>query len=269
MSAATLPPSPVLDVSSTPPISFGRTVLVELRKSYNTRAGFWYLFAIGAIIALVETIVLVVSLVQDDLVLFEDNAFIAGGITSLLLPVLAIMLVTSEWTQRGAMVSFTLEPRRSRVVLAKLVVSLGFVLATLVAMLVVAVVTTGIGELVQPDLTSWDFSVELLFGFTIYQAITMTIGFAFAALLLNTPAAIVIFFLYWYLLPVLIAWAGTISTGIENALEWVNFQVAVGPLAEWEMNTGEEWGKLLVSGLIWIALPLGFGISRILRAEVK
>ncbi|KRB77054.1 hypothetical protein ASE01_09845 [Nocardioides sp. Root190] len=269
MSAATLPPQPVLDVSATSPISFWRTVLVELRKSYNTRAGFWYLFSIGAIIALVETVILIVSLVQDEPVLFEDNAFIAGGITSLLLPVLAIMLVTSEWTQRGAMVSFTLEPRRARVVLAKLVVSLGFVLATLVVMLVVALVTTGIAELVQPDLTVWDFSVELFLGFTIFQAITMTIGFAFAALLLNTPAAIVIFFLYWYLLPVLIAWAGSISDGIENVLEWVNFQIAIGPLADWDMNTGEEWGKLIVSGIIWIGLPLGFGIARILRAEVK
>lgn len=274
MSAATVPPPPAtprqtLDVSGTPAISFGRLARVELRKSRDTRAGFWYLVAIGTLIAIAESIVLIVSLAKDDLVRFEDNAFIAGAITSLLLPVLAIMLVTSEWSQRGAMVSFSLEPRRARVILAKLVVSLGYVLATVAVMLTVAAITAGISQVVQPDRTDWDFDITLLLGFVIFQAITMTIGFAFAALLLNTPAAIVLFFLYWYLLPVLIAWAGSISDGLGNALEWVNFQVAVGPLTEWEMNTGEEWGKLLVSGLIWIGLPLGFGIARILRAEVK
>ena len=44
--------------------------------------------------------------------------------TGLLLPVLGIMLVTGEWGQRTGMVTFTLEPSRSRVVLAKLVAGL-------------------------------------------------------------------------------------------------------------------------------------------------
>ncbi|MCX6402032.1 MAG: ABC transporter permease [Propionibacteriales bacterium] len=275
MSTSVVPPAPaalgrpVLDISGTPAIPFWREVLVELRKSYNTRAGVWYLLSIAMIIALIEAVILIVALVQDNVVLFEDNAFIAGTVTVLLLPVLAIMLVTSEWTQRSAMVSFTLEPRRARVVVAKLVVSLGFVVATLVMMLLVAVVATGIAEIVQPELTDWSFEIKYLFGFAIFQAVTMTIGFAFAALLLNTPAAIVLFFLYWYLLPILLAAIGGISESLGNTLEWINFQVAIGPLTEWEMNTGEEWAKLIVSGLIWIVLPLGLGIARILRAEVK
>ena len=50
--------------------------------------------------------------------------------TSVLLPVLGIMLVTSEWGQRTAMVTFALEPRRPRVILAKLVTGLVLTLAT-------------------------------------------------------------------------------------------------------------------------------------------
>ena len=41
----------------------------------------------------------------------------------ILLPVLGILLVTSEWSQRTAMVTFTLEPSRSRVIAAKFVVA--------------------------------------------------------------------------------------------------------------------------------------------------
>lgn len=277
MSAPTFPPpppaaaaaTPGLNVAGTPPVPFLRSVLVEFRKSYNTRAGFWYLFSIALLVAIVETFVLVISIVQDEPSSFEDYAYIAGGLTSLLLPVLAIMLVTSEWSQRSAMVSFSLEPRRSRVVLAKLVVSIAYVVATMLAMLVIAVVATGIAELVQPDLTEWGMDSREMLGFAIFQAITMTIGFAFGALLLNTPAAIVLFFLYWYLLPVVIFFIGGFSDSLGDALGWINFQDAVGPLTEWTMDTAEEWGKLIVSSALWVAVPLFFGITRILRAEVK
>ena len=40
---------------------------------------------------------------------------------NILLPVLGIMSVTSEWSQRTAMVTFTLEPSRSRFLAAKFV----------------------------------------------------------------------------------------------------------------------------------------------------
>ena len=45
MSTATA--APTLDISGTQPIPFWRLVLVELRKSYDTRAGFWLLATIA------------------------------------------------------------------------------------------------------------------------------------------------------------------------------------------------------------------------------
>lgn len=260
---------PVLDTRGTAAVPLWRLVLVELRKSWDTRAGFWLLVAIGILVALVEGFVFVVTLVYSSRILFSDFAFIAGGITSLLLPVLAIMLVTGEWSQRSAMVTFSLEPRRSRVIVAKLLVSLLFVVATLVAMLLIALVLTLVCEIVQGNQTEWGFELSEFVGFAIGQVLTMAIGFAFAALLLNTPAAIVVFFLYWYLLPVVLFGIGSIREGIGDALEWVNFRAALEPLGTWSLDSGEEWAKLLVSGLLWIALPLTLGITRILRAEVK
>ena len=97
----------------------------------------------------------------------------------------------------------------------------------------------------------------------------MTIGFAFAALLLNTPSAIVLFFLYWYALPGVLALLSAIADWLSNLLDWVNFQSAFSPLLDGTISTGEEWGKIIVSGLLWIVLPLVAGIYRILRAEVK
>lgn len=262
-------PMPVLDVSGTTPVPFWRLMLVELRKTVDTRSGFWLLMVIALLVALVEGFILVATLVQDTFVVFGDFAYTAGGITSLLLPVLAIMLVTAEWSQRTAMVSFALEPRRIRVVLAKVAVGLLLAAATVLLMLVVGLVCTLVCEIVQPELTAWDVEADVLVGFALSQALTMLVGFAFAALLLNTPAAIVLFFLYWYVLPIVLAVVGSIRAGLGDALSWVNLRVALEPVFAGELDTAGEWGRLVVSAVLWIALPFAAGVARILRAEVK
>jgi len=33
--------------------------------------------------------------------------------------------------------------------------------------------------------------------------------------------------------------------------------------------TGDQWAHLVVSGILWLVLPLAVGLWRILRAEVK
>ncbi len=40
---------------------------------------------------------------------------------------------------------------------------------------------------------------------------------------------------------------------------YLNFAEAQGPLFDLTLNTGEEWAQLLVSGLIWLVLPLSLG----------
>jgi ABC-type transport system involved in multi-copper enzyme maturation permease subunit len=261
-----------LDVTGTAPVPLWRLVAAEFRKSYDTRAGMWLLIAIGILVSIVELFVLVITLIKDTEVYFSDFAFIVGGVSSILLPVLGIMLVTSEWGQRSAMVTFALEPRRARVVLAKWVVAVAWVLVTVAVMLVVAVLLTTIASIANPDTTHWSGSAgdnPHLVPFVVVQMLNMTIGFALGALLLNTPGAIVLFFAYTWVLPGVLAAIGLIKDWIANALEWVNFQLAVQPFVDGSISTGEEWGKILVSGLIWIGIPLGFGIWRILRAEVK
>ena len=261
--------APTLDISGTKPIPFWRLVLVELRKSYDTRAGFWLLATIAILVGLVEGIIMITTLVNDDLVFFEDFAATAGGITSLLLPVLGIVLVTSEWGQRTGMVTFAIEPRRIRVVLAKLVVGAVASVATVAVMLVIGAVCTLVCEALQPDLTIWEMEWWLPLAFIVTLTLTMTVGFAMAALLLNTPAAIVVFFLYWYGLAIVLFVIADLISGFSDVAPWINFQDALDPVWNWSLNTAEEAGQLLVSATLWIVAPLGFGIWRILAAEVK
>ncbi|WP_323793065.1 ABC-2 transporter permease [Nocardioides sp.] len=220
------------------------------------------------LIIIVEGGLLLVVLLQDGESSAGDFAFFASYITAVVLPVLAIMLVTSEWTQRTAMVTFALEPRRGRVLLAKYITG---VVLTLVAVLVAVVVGLAcalVCQVVQPDLTSFDLGGRFLGGFVITQVLAMSLGFALACLLLNTPAAIVVFVAY-RVIPVSVF--GVLAVNLETFAKvrpWIDFEYAQGPLYDLSVS-GAEWGHLLTAGALWLGLPLALGVLRILRAEVK
>lgn len=257
-----------LDITSTQPIPFARLVKIELRKSYDTRAGFWLLGIIGLLVLATEAIALAVTTVQDEPMAWGDFVGAAAFVTAIILPVLGIMLVTSEWGQRTGMVTFTLEPRRSLVIAAKVVTGLLLTLAT-------ALISVGIGAfcnllyvLIQGN-GSWDLGWNYLFGFVITQSFAMLGGLALATMLLNTPAAIVLFFVYKWVLPGLFALGSALIGWFSDLSPWLDFQAAQGPVYDLTLNTGAEWGHLIVSGVIWLVLPLAVGLRRILRAEVK
>src|SRR4051794_9328000 len=100
----------------------GRLVAVELRKMVNTRAGFWLQVAMVALTVVVVIARLLVGAATDH----TFQAVLDAGLqpSAILLPVLGILLVTSEWSQRTGLITFTLVPVRSRVLGAKLVASL-------------------------------------------------------------------------------------------------------------------------------------------------
>ena len=86
-----------------------------------TRAGRWLIGVTVGLALLANVIFLIVAATyRHHRVLVGDFVAVSVFVSSVLLPVLGIMLVTSEWSQRTAMTTFTLEPRRMRIVLAKM-----------------------------------------------------------------------------------------------------------------------------------------------------
>ena len=118
----------------------GRLVAVELRKMVNTRAGFWLQLATVALTALVVVVRSVVGDAADHT--FASVLDVGVKPAAVLLPIVGILLVTSEWSQRTGMITFALVPVRSRVLGAKLIASLVLALAMLV--MSVAVVAAGV-----------------------------------------------------------------------------------------------------------------------------
>ena len=107
----------------------GRLVAVELRKMVDTRAGFWLQVAMVAL----TVVVVVVRLLVGDAADHTFQSVLDAGLqpAAVLLPVLGILLVTSEWSQRTGMITFALVPVRSRVLGAKLIASLLLAVAML------------------------------------------------------------------------------------------------------------------------------------------
>lgn len=256
-----------MDISGTAPTPFHRLVRVELRKSYDTRAGFWLIASIGLLVLAVEALAVIVIAAEDESIDFGGLVLTAAFVTSLFLPVLAIMLVTTEWSQRSAVVTFVLEPRRSLVMAAKAVAGVLVTLGTAAFSLTIGFLANVAFGLLQGQ-ADWAFGWGDFWAFLITQVLAMLGGFALAALLLNTSAAIVAFFLYKWVLPtVLLAGAGLMGW-FSDLRPWIDFQSAQEAIWDWS-TSAEDWAQLVVSALVWLGLPLGFGIWRVLRAEVK
>ena len=95
----------------------------------------------------------------------------------------------------------------------------------------------------------------------------MSTGFAFGMLLLNTAVAIVVYFVYSFILPGLFELA-TLMDWFKDIRPWIDFNLAQTPLTVADVS-GKEWAQLVASGLIWLVLPMAIGMWRVLRAEVK
>jgi ABC-2 type transport system permease protein len=257
-----------LDISGTPTVPFLRLVSVELRKLADTRAGRWLLIAIGALTLLVLVIQMWVVVAQDTHVTFLD--FLQGMNTpmGILLPVLGVLSVTSEWSQRTAMVTFTLEPSRVRVIGAKLVSLLVISALALAVGLVLASFANVLYGALSGDAVVWGSVGKYVVFYLLLYVFGMTTGFAFGALFLNSPAGIVIYFVYSFVLPGLFALGAALMDWFETLQPWIDFNTDQNDLIDGTIH-GVGWAHLFVAGLIWLVLPLAIGVWRIRRAEVK
>ncbi len=233
----------------------GRLATVELRKMADTRAGFWLLLTIGLLIAGIIAIVAIWGEAPDQNLagMFGD----AIEITSLLLPILGILSVTSEWSQRTGLATFSLVPERERVIAAKIVGAVALTVIAVAACLLAAV----IGNVFAGG--SWSLGLGDIGRGLVYQLIGVLVGIAFGLLFLSSPLAIVLYFV----LPTAWAILGTISA-LEGAADWLDLSVTMAPLLE-ESMSGREWARLGTSVALWVWALLAIGIVRLQRSELK
>jgi ABC-2 type transport system permease protein len=238
--------------------TLARLTRVELRKMVDTRSGFWLLLAVAALMLLVVVVVQLTANGPDLTLRKTLSVTVQTG--AFLLPVVGILLVTAEWGQRTALVTFALVPERLRVVLAKVLAGVflafvTFVLAVALASIAVAIGSPGVDH-------TWTLSADQLGQDALYAALAMLMGLAFGTAFLSSAPAIVLYFG----LPIAVGALGSISE-ISRTVEWIETG-ALAPLTE-EIVSGSGWAKILTATLLWTALPLAIGLWRIRRNEVR
>ncbi|MFC5176471.1 ABC transporter permease [Nocardioides taihuensis] len=248
------------------PIPMTRVVAVELRKSFDTRSGFWLLASIGIASVLATGAVLLWA--PDSELTYSTFATAIGFPMAVILPVIAILSVTSEWSQRSGLTTFTLVPHRGRVIRAKAYVAVGVGVASML----VAMAVGAVGNLVGPAITGvdrvWDVTVLDLAQIILANVLGLMIGFMLGVLIRNSAGAIVGYFVYGFVLPPLAMLLAASQQWFKDLQPWVDFNWAQGALYNGSL-TGEEWAQLGVTSLLWLVVPLSVGLAMLMRSEVK
>jgi ABC-2 type transport system permease protein len=239
--------------------SLVRLTKVELRKMVDTRSGFWLQLSVLALTVLAVVITLLAGDDYDKSFRHVlSNALQPAGI---LLPVVGILLVSSEWSQRTALVSFALVPDRPRLIAAKLLAGVVLALAATVVAVAIAALGTALGS---PDVPhAWSLPLGLLGQDVVYVVTAMSIGIGFGVALQSSAPAIVLYFA----LPVAFAALGSIHA-LNGIVQWINTAEALEPLTT-EVMGGHDWAQGLVALALWIGVPLTIGLWRLTRRDLS
>jgi len=250
----------VVDLSTTANVPLSRVIKVEMRKMVDTRSGLWLIIAIIAITALI-TVIFMLTADENDRT-FTNFMGIMATPQGFLLPVLGILLVTQEWSQRTGMVTFTLEPHRSKVITAKVFAALIYGLLAVV----VAILFATLGTLVSGGPDAWvNIGPDDFAKFALLQGTGVLQGLAFGLIFLNSAAAIVTYFV----LPIAFSIVASLWSALSDVAPWIDLGTSQQPLFNGQDLTGEQWAQVATGTLIWVVLPFVAGLVRVLRAEVK
>jgi ABC-type transport system involved in multi-copper enzyme maturation permease subunit len=239
------------------PIPFSRLLRVEWGKATDTRAARW-LLALCAASTVGLILAPILSPASIDQTYTSYLGWAAIGVT-ILLPVLSILTLTSEWSQRTALTTFTQEPRRTRVINAKVAVSLllagggaGFGAVVTVAGLALA---SALGRELDANLNA-----GVVIGYLLFVLLNVLTGIVFGALLQNPAAAIVLYFG----LPIGFALLGRAVTSVA---EWIDTTTTFNwvLLGQWSGHAPQ----ILFSIALWVAVPLAAGLVRTVRREIR
>jgi ABC-type transport system involved in multi-copper enzyme maturation permease subunit len=239
--------------------SFLKLVVIELRKSVNTRSGRFLLAAI-LLLALVAIGWQLTHLPQGAAG-FDGFLGAASSGVMLLLPVIGVMAMTSEWTQRTALTTFTLSPRRVRVQLAKFVSAIVLAVVAMTVVVLLALAGTALAGAVTDHTTSYAGMGGQLAGAYLTIMLNVVMGAAFGAVISQTAVAILVYFIA----PT--GWALAGPALFKDNANWLDVWGAFGRIAERDLH-GMVPETLTALG-VWIVLPTIVGLWASSRREVK
>ncbi len=234
---------------------------------FNTRSGFWMLVSIGVLSVIATGAVIIFA--PDSAVTYESFATAIGFPMSVILPMIAILAVTSEWSQRSGLTTFTLVPSRGRVIGAKAIATLLVGLGSIAVAFAVGALGNVAGSALAGVDTAWDISLSMAPQMVLGNLVGMAIGFTLGVVLRNSAAAIVGYFVVSLVMPGILVLLAQVRSWFADLQPWIDWNETQVALFEGATNTGEEWAMLGSTTMIWIVVPLTVGVLFLRRSEVK
>jgi ABC-2 type transport system permease protein len=247
-------------------IPLHRITSTELRKMFDTRSGFWLMASI-AITALLATAAVVLFGSDKDLT-YNSFAAAIGFPMTVILPIVAILSVTGEWSQRSGLTTFTLVPHRGRVILAKAVVCVGVAVVSIPVAFAVGALGNVVGTAIAGVDPVWNLTVADFGNIVLANVLGLMVGFMLGVLIRSSAGAIVAYFVYSFLLPTLSMLLASSQAWFKDLQPWVDFNFAQSALYNGSL-TAQQWAHLGVTGVIWLVVPTVVGVAMVLRSEVR
>ncbi len=181
------PATPAARETTYAPIPLSRIMRVELIKMFDTRSGFWLMASIGiaAVLATAATIIFAPESELD----YEAFATAIGFPIAIILPIVGLLSVSSEWSQRTGLTTFTLLPNRSRVINAKLLVAVGVGVVSMFLAMAIGAVGNIVGTAIAGVDTTWNVSAKELSLIVLANVLGMLIGSMLGVVIRNSAGA--------------------------------------------------------------------------------
>jgi hypothetical protein len=187
---------------------------------------------------------------------------------TVVLPMIAILSITGEWSQRSGLTTFTLVPDRSRVIRAKVITSIGVGVAAMLFAFAIGAVGNVAGSAVAGTDLVWDVTVAEGLNIVLGSLLCLLTGTMLGMLIRSSAGALVGYFLYALLLPTVAGYLATSQEWFRDLQPWVDLNLAQAALFEGTL-TGEQWANVAVTTAIWLVLPAVVGLRLVMRSEVK
>ena len=175
-------------------IPLSRIITTELRKMFDTRSGFWLMASIG-ILAVLATAAVILFARNDEMTYSSFTAAIGIPMT-LVLPIIAILSVTGEWSQRSGLTTFTLVPHRGRVITAKAIACVGVAVVTIPLAFGIGALGNVVGTAIAGVDPVWDVTFTNLLNLVLVNVLGLLVGFMLGVVIRSSAGALVAYFIY-------------------------------------------------------------------------
>ncbi|MGZ4426893.1 MAG: ABC transporter permease subunit [Nocardioidaceae bacterium] len=267
MTAVIVEPTPTARVAPRR-IPLTRIARVELRKMFDTRSGFWLMTSIVVLSVLATGAVILFA--RDQELTYSTFSTAIGFPMAVILPMIAILSVTGEWSQRSGLTTFTLVPHRGRVILAKAICAVAVGVASMVVAFTVGALGTLVGTAITGTPQVWDLNALQVLLIILGNVLGLLTGFMLGVLIRSSAGAIVAYFIYSLLLPTISGALAASQSWYHGARPWVDVNFAQSWLFKSDGSlTTAQWEHLGVTTLAWLIVPLLAGLRLVMRSEVK